>query len=101
MNAWGLAALPGSPFWVSDNATGKSTLYTGTGQQIPLMVTVPGLNGAQGTPTGIVGTIEIDGLWAIQLGQDGGPNGKHNQLFFTAGSSNYRSGTFGVITVGP
>jgi uncharacterized protein (TIGR03118 family) len=45
--------------------------------------------------------IEIDGLWAIQFGQDGGPNGKHNQLFFTAGPSNYRSGTFGVITVGP
>jgi uncharacterized protein (TIGR03118 family) len=308
VNAWGLVALPGSPFWVSDNATGKSTLYTGAGQQIPLVVTVPGLNGAQGTPTGIVGNpvstdfivtdsgksghaififatldgtisgwnpgvggvnatiakdrsdvgavytglaignngghnflfasddgpnrridvfdatfqlvdwgpeafadakiprnfapygiqtvtnsdgsetvwvtytalnkaqggfvdafttagvlvhhfavqgplhspwgiakapadfgpmsnallvsnnisrgridafdpntgaflgplrdeggkpIEIDGLWAIQFGQDGGPNGKHNQLFFTAGPSNYFSGTFGVITVGP
>ena len=308
VNAWGLVALPGSPFWVSDNLTGKSTLYTGAGQQIPLVVTVPGLNGAQGTPTGIVGNpvstdfsvtengksghaififatldgtisgwnpgvggtnatiakdrsdvgavysglaigsngghnfllaaddgpnrridvfdatfqlvnwgpeafadpkiprnfapygiqtvtnsdgsetvwvtytalnkaqggfvdafttagvlihhfavqgplhspwgiakapadfgpmsnallvsdnisrgridafdsktgaflgplrdesgkpIEIDGLWAIQFGQDGGPNGKHNQLFFTAGPSNYFSGTFGVITVGP
>jgi uncharacterized protein (TIGR03118 family) len=54
VNAWGLTALPGSPFWVSDNATGKSKLYTGTGQQIPL-VTVTGLNGAQGTPTGTVG----------------------------------------------
>jgi uncharacterized protein (TIGR03118 family) len=55
VNAWGLTALPGSPFWVSDNATGKSTLYTGAGQKIPLVVTVPGLLGTQGTPTGIVG----------------------------------------------
>jgi uncharacterized protein (TIGR03118 family) len=55
VNAWGLTAMPGSPFWVSDNATGKSTLYTGAGQQIPLVVTVLGLNGAQGTPIGIVG----------------------------------------------
>ena len=57
VNAWSLTALPGSPFWVSDNGAGKSTLYTGTGQQIPLLVTVTGLNGAQGTPTGIVGNL--------------------------------------------
>ena len=35
VNAWGLTALPRSPFWVSDNGTGFSTLYTGAGQQIP------------------------------------------------------------------
>ena len=29
-NAWGVAFSPaGSPFWISDNATGKSTLYAG------------------------------------------------------------------------
>jgi hypothetical protein len=33
VNAWGLTALPGSPFWVSDNATGKSTLYTAPGNR--------------------------------------------------------------------
>jgi uncharacterized protein (TIGR03118 family) len=43
--------------------------------------------------------IEIDGVWAIQFGKDGGPNGAHNQLFFTAGPENYASGTFGVIAL--
>jgi hypothetical protein len=41
--------------------------------------------------------IEIDGVWALQFGQDGGPNGAHNQLFFTAGPNNYANGLFGVI----
>jgi uncharacterized protein (TIGR03118 family) len=43
--------------------------------------------------------IEIDGLWAIEFGQDGGPNGAHNQLFFTGGPNNYANGAFGVISV--
>jgi hypothetical protein len=42
--------------------------------------------------------IEIDDVWALQFGQDGGPNGAHNQLFFTAGPNNYADGLFGVIT---
>ena len=28
VNGWGLVSLAFSPFWVSDNGTGKSTLYT-------------------------------------------------------------------------
>jgi len=58
-NAWGLVALPTSPWWVSDNDTGFSTLYNGAGQQIPLFVTIPPAPGSPagtlGTPTGIVG----------------------------------------------
>jgi uncharacterized protein (TIGR03118 family) len=61
VNGWGLVALPTSPYWVSDNGTGFSTLYTGAGQQIPLFVTVPASPGSPagtiGTPTGIVGNI--------------------------------------------
>jgi uncharacterized protein (TIGR03118 family) len=60
-NAWGLTALPRSPFWVSDNGTGFSTLYTGAGQQIPLFVTIASAPGSPagtlGTPTGTVGNI--------------------------------------------
>jgi len=41
--------------------------------------------------------IEINGIWAIQFGQGGGPNGATNQLFFTGGPENYASGVFGVI----
>src|SRR6201987_1507009 len=61
VNGWGLVALPKSPFWVSDNGTGFSTLYTGAGQQVTLFVTIPAAPaspaGSVGTPTGIVGNI--------------------------------------------
>jgi uncharacterized protein (TIGR03118 family) len=41
-NAWGVAFTPaGSPFWISDNDTGCSTLYTGEGTRIPLQVSIP------------------------------------------------------------
>lgn len=54
-NPWGLAYTPGNPFWVSDEANGWSTLYTGTGQPQSLQVIVPTANGTGfGTPTGIV-----------------------------------------------
>ena len=54
VNAWGLTSLPTSPFWVSDNATGQSTLYTGTGHKLGLTVAIPAAGGGQGTPSGIV-----------------------------------------------
>src|SRR5437870_6721768 len=54
VNAWGLASGPTSPWWISDNGTGRSTLYNvGTGT-IPLIVTVPGAKGEQSAPTGVV-----------------------------------------------
>jgi uncharacterized protein (TIGR03118 family) len=41
-NAWGVAFTPaGSPFWVNDNATGCSTLYSGDGTTVPLQVAIP------------------------------------------------------------
>jgi uncharacterized protein (TIGR03118 family) len=41
-NAWGVAFTPGaSPFWISDNATGCSTLYDGTGVKQALQVLIP------------------------------------------------------------
>jgi uncharacterized protein (TIGR03118 family) len=62
-NAWGLARSATSPWWISDNDTGWSTLYEATGTQVALRVLIPtagngpaeptGLNGP-GTPTGIV-----------------------------------------------
>jgi len=54
-NPWGLAYTPDNPFWVSDEANGWSTLYTGTGQPQSLQVIVPTANGTGfGSPTGIV-----------------------------------------------
>ena len=40
-NPWGIAAIPGSPFWIADNGTGVSTLYSGVGDIVPLTVTIP------------------------------------------------------------
>jgi uncharacterized protein (TIGR03118 family) len=56
VNAWGITSLAGSPFWVSDNGTGKSTLYNSLGQKQGLVVTIPSASGTgQGTPTGVIG----------------------------------------------
>lgn len=56
VNAWGLTRSSGSPWWVADNGTGVSTLYTGTGAIVPLVVTVPVPPGGTppSTPTGTV-----------------------------------------------
>jgi uncharacterized protein (TIGR03118 family) len=54
VNPWGIAFSPTSPVWVADNHTGKSTLYDGDGNINSLVVTVPGVGGATGSPTGIV-----------------------------------------------
>src|SRR5512140_810457 len=53
VNAWGLDALPTSPWWVADNGTGVSTLYDGEGVARPLVVSLPGAGGPQ-APTGLV-----------------------------------------------
>jgi uncharacterized protein (TIGR03118 family) len=53
VNPWGLVYGPGSPFWISDQGTGLSTLYDGTGVKQSLVVTVPPASG-KGSPTGIV-----------------------------------------------
>src|SRR3982074_1291555 len=38
VNPWGLARSATSPWWVADNHTGVSTLYTGAGAIVPLVV---------------------------------------------------------------
>jgi uncharacterized protein (TIGR03118 family) len=60
VNGWGLTRSNGSPFWVSDNVTGKATLYTGAGAKVPLTVTIPPASGTGlGTPTGTVFNITV------------------------------------------
>src|SRR5580765_8861332 len=56
VNAWGLSRSSGSPWWVSDNGTGLSTLYDGTGAIVPLVVTIPPPMGGTppSAPTGTV-----------------------------------------------
>jgi uncharacterized protein (TIGR03118 family) len=62
INGWGLVSTSTSPFWVSDNATGLSTLYSisntngVTAKPVGLVVSIPSVSGGPGTPTGIVAT---------------------------------------------
>lgn len=54
-NPWGIAYGPTGPFWVSDEASGWSTLYNGQGDPQSLQVFVPAAGGSgAGTPTGLV-----------------------------------------------
>jgi uncharacterized protein (TIGR03118 family) len=52
-NAWGITAGPGTPIWVSDNNSGKATVYSGgiNGSKVTLDLTVPVPGG---NPTGQV-----------------------------------------------
>jgi uncharacterized protein (TIGR03118 family) len=60
-NPWGLTRSATSPWWVANNNSGTSTLYTGAGQIIPIngtgtvLVPAPGFApNAQSAPTGVV-----------------------------------------------
>lgn len=54
--AWGISESSKSPFWISDAATGLSTLYESNGAVVSLVVTIPPskAGGATGAPTGTV-----------------------------------------------
>ena len=74
INGWGLVSTPTSPFWVSDNGTGLSTLYsisntggTVTATVAGLVVSVPSVAGGPGTPTGIVASNTPPGSTAFTV----------------------------------
>src|SRR5882724_3685169 len=75
VNPWGLISSGGSPWWVADNGTGVSTLYTGAGQIVPLVVTVPPPVGGvpPSAPTGVVfnGTSDFGGAIFIFVTENG------------------------------
>ena len=59
INPWGLSRASGSPWWISDQATGFSTLYNGPGVKQTLIVTIPpsdptNKNTPIGSPTGTI-----------------------------------------------
>src|SRR6266481_5216266 len=59
VNPWGLSHSPTSPWWISDNGMGVSTLYNGQGKAFPLgsplVVTIPPpAGGTSSAPTGNV-----------------------------------------------
>src|SRR5712664_2182775 len=54
VNAWGLVSGPATPWWISDNGTGRSTLYSVGTATIPAVFVVPGAGAGQSAPTGMV-----------------------------------------------
>jgi uncharacterized protein (TIGR03118 family) len=65
VNAWGLASLPGSPWWVADNGTDVSTLYRADGSKVPLTVSV------RSAPTGAVSN--TGSSFVVRNGTQSGP----------------------------
>lgn len=69
VNDWGLVHGPGSPWWVADNGSGWSTLYSSTGaiQSLKVLIPTAGENGP-GSATGIV----FNGSQDFQISENGG-----------------------------
>jgi len=93
---WGLAAAPtdfgplSNTLLVSNKVANKSTINgfnIFTGQHVGTIKDTSGNN------------IDIDQLWGIEFGGGTAADGSKNELFFTAGPSNYLSGKFGKIAV--
>jgi uncharacterized protein (TIGR03118 family) len=80
VNAWGLSAspgtdqAPGSPLWVSDNGTDKTTLYQGTSATTVAKVpTLPFVDVTSGTPTGQVFNTDATGFVVRDAAGHSGP----------------------------
>ena len=95
INPWGVSFGPATPFWVSDNGTGVSTLYTAAGVPAggPLVVTI-GDAGSPAAPTGQVfnGNISQFNITGCSLTP---PGCSANFIFATEnGTISGRSNTF-------
>jgi uncharacterized protein (TIGR03118 family) len=53
-NPWGVSFSPTSPFWISNQGSGTSTLYDGAGNKLPLTVPIPAGTPPVTGPTGQV-----------------------------------------------
>jgi uncharacterized protein (TIGR03118 family) len=112
VNPWGISESSGSPFWISDNNAGVSTLYNTQGVKQGLVVSMPtpgDPTGSSGTPTGTVFNIAL-GSGAFQV-SNGTTSGPAIFLFATEdgtivgwnpnvnpiGSDPAKAGTFGTI----
>jgi uncharacterized protein (TIGR03118 family) len=72
INAWGLAYGATTPFWVSDEGTGKSTVYEASGTIVPTVVAIPpGGTRKHGAPTGLVANATSG--FVISQGGNSGP----------------------------
>ena len=63
LNPWGLAFLPGSPFWINENNAGFSALYFADAVPFPdlpsVIIPPPPSSTSAGTPTGIIANLFV------------------------------------------
>jgi uncharacterized protein (TIGR03118 family) len=103
INPWGLSRSSTSPWWVSDNNSGDSTLYTGAGAIVPIngngIVTIPPpKNAPAGTLAAPTGTV-FNGSTDFVLPA---PNGKAAAFIFATEDgtiSGWNGGTAAVLAV--
>jgi uncharacterized protein (TIGR03118 family) len=126
VNPWGISGSSASPFWISDNNAGVSSLYSVPGagntpvsiNSLVVSIPTPGdLTGSSGTPTGTVFNTDggaAGGFRLSGLDHNGAPsNASAVFLFVTedgtivgwnpnvnpAGFDPAKSGTYGIIAV--
>jgi uncharacterized protein (TIGR03118 family) len=123
VNPWGIsespstATRPGSPFWISDNNAGVSTLYNTAGVPQSLIVSIPAPGdplGASGTPTGTVfngsggfavsgvasdGTTPATGSAVFLFATEDGTIVGWNRNVNPTGLDPTKAGTYGIIAV--
>ena len=95
VNPWGMSYGPTGPFWVSDNGPSLSTLYTGTGSIVPLVVNIP-TTGTSG-PTGQVfnGSTNFGGNAFLFANENGtisgwkGSDGSNATVLVSASGASY------------
>lgn len=77
VNPWGISFSATSPFWISNNGKGNSTLYNGSGAANAIVVTVPSATASSGgKPTGQVNNSNAT---AFLL-----PNGRPSSFIFAS-----------------
>lgn len=85
VNSWGIAASGSSPFWVGDNGSGVSTLYsvnpvTGTVTKNALTVTIPGDGSVTGVTFNSAGAAAFHGDAFLFVNEDGTVSGWRGAL---------------------
>lgn len=107
VNAWGVSFSSTSPFWISDNGTGKATLYAATNgvvTRLGLVVNIPG----EGNPTGqfFNGTPAFHTNLFIFVSEDGtisgwrGALGVNAEILATRSNAVYKGVTWGTNSSG-
>ena len=82
VNPWGLARSATSPWWISDNLQGWSTLYAATGAPESLKVLIPTAGNGPAEPTGLNGPGTPTGIVANGSQTDFQIQGKHAAFIF-------------------